>query len=308
VLILVGSFLEVYYYASRFSADGTGLILAYIIGVGLNLLLLMAVRTKKSAYRFLTIGLLAFSIISTSAGQTFALIQKTDSEQTARVAPQVDEIERENDELLKEREQINQQITGTVSTLEDRFEWKNTLALAESRKTVIETTLAENRKRVDALKNGTADTGRENVYRFYSRLLKNRVSQDSLKFILHTLLSLFIALMAPVGIITLENMGSDARKGPPDAFGKVLEPDNKPDSGKKMTKSEWVRFMWIGERQNKNALPSVRLMEECCRIAGISWDLELHNQYLEIAKARGLIGEDNKLMVKQAVAEKIMFF
>ena len=288
ILIAVGVSLEVYYYGTRFIADGTWAPLAYIIGAGLNLLLITAVRKKPLQYKLLSLALVVFSVVSTSAGQTFAMIQKSEREVKQITAPEIASLEKENEALEKEIEDLNGQITGTVTTLEDRYEWRNTLNKAEKQREEKRAKINENRERLAALRAGKRagkDEG-ETVYTFYSGILRGKIGADMLKFILHTILSVFIALMAPVGILSVERKDENA-------IGKETN---------ELTDDEWVRLMWRGTRLERPVygIPNDELMRKYCEIAKKEWSLERHGELLRRADKLGLLSlEKGKILANQ---------
>jgi hypothetical protein len=295
ILIAVGVSLEVYYYGTRFIADGTWAPLAYIIGAGLNLLLITAVRKKPLRYKLLSLALVVFSVVSTSAGQTFAMIQKSEREVKQITAPEIASLEKENEALEKEIEDLNGQITGTVTTLEDRYEWRNTLNKAEKQREEKRAKINENRERQAELRAGRRagkDEG-ESVYTFYSRILRGKIGADMLKFILHTILSVFIALMAPVGILSVERKDENA-------IGKKTN---------ELTDDEWVRLMWRGTRLDHPVygIPNDELMRKYCEIAKKEWNLARHGERVKRADTLGLISlEKGKILVSQEEAEEKM--
>lgn len=73
ILVILGSFLEVFYNSYRYHQDGIPLAICIIIGLALNIFLLVCVMEKRPV---LATMLIIFSILSTSSGQTFALINK----------------------------------------------------------------------------------------------------------------------------------------------------------------------------------------------------------------------------------------
>lgn len=292
-LILLGSFLEVYFYAERFGQEGIAPWLCLVMGLALNLLLLHAVRGKGWQFKTMAFFLIGFSIISTSAGQTFMLLEKGKAETETKYSEEVAEIAREVKELTEERGKINEQISGTVQNLEDRFKWKNTLAMAESRKGEIESQLKVLKARREAIVTGNVDTaGGAALYDFYSGLTGGKVRPDWFKLILHTILSVFIALMAPTGIYGL-SLGSETE-----------EKELKEEQEKSFDLDTWVRLMWRGMRKGLKGVPTVDNMREYCYIAGIPFDLKKHEEWRILAENKGLITPQNTLAVSGEYALK----
>ena len=288
LLLVLGSFLEVYYYYFRFTQDGTPWQIAVIIGVALNFLL---IGVTVNRWWILFIPLLLFSVLSTSSGQTFALIQKQVDQTKGIYAPEIEALRKDSQRAGEELEEINKQILGTVSTLEDRYEWKNTLAAAEQRKRDLETRLIENRRREAEIGNQVVSGDRETVYTFYARIGNGMERADWLKFLLHTALSVFIALMAPTGL-AMTGLREGYTGEEPEAV--------------KMDVDTWVRFMWRGMRKGNKGIPTPEQMREYCYIAGIPFDLAKHEEYSREAIAEGLLAPKEGLKVSQEYAQKKM--
>lgn len=210
LLIIAGSFLEVYYYAFRFANEGVPIWLSIIIGGALTALL-AAVTIKRGTVisALLIISLAVFSIVTTSAGQAFSLNvelieQAENTVNQANISDELEEISIDIDRLNNEYDSLSEQIAGTITTLENRYEWKNTLKSAEDRQGEITARLSvlkDRRQELRALQTTRADIESidKNIYTFYSDLFG--FDAKWLQFILQTILSGFIALMAPFGII-----------------------------------------------------------------------------------------------------------
>lgn len=289
-LIVLGSFLEVYFYAERFGQEGIDPWLCWIMGLALNLLLLHAVHRIGWQFKAIAIFLICFSVMSTSAGQTFMLLEKGKFETEAKYSEEVGEIAREIKDLSDEREKINEQIGGTVQTLEDRYTWKNTLAMAETRKEEIEAQLKALKDRREKIVTGNVDTaGGAALYDFYSGLTGGKVRPDWFKLILHTILSIFIALMAPTGV-----------------YGLSLGSKEETEQAREFDLETWVRFMWRGMRRGLKGVPTADQMREYCYIAGIPFDVQRHEDWRKEAVDKGLITSQNTLAVSGEYALKKM--
>jgi hypothetical protein len=285
-LICLGSFLEVYYSAYRYIQDGIPVWLGIIIGLALNVFLMICMIQKRHV---LALCLIVFSIISTSAGQTFSLIQKQSSEIVAAALPEVEELRKESEELGNEKSKIEAQIEETVKTLQDRYQWRNTLAAAEDRKREIERLILSNRERIDSLSDVQKTKIKENnIYTFYEGLTRDIFKADALKFILHTILSVFIALMAPAGILAL---GSEERKEKPKEKKKPLV------GGKYIDGKKWLALMWSGEKKGKMFAPSEALLEQWAAANGYAWDSGRHARRLAAAINGGALSQAGGLLV-----------
>ena len=193
-----------------------------------------------------------YSILATSAGQSFSLglIEEVRYEQQAEEIYRQEEIT----ELLNnisdidaEVNKLNIQIAGTIINLEDRYEWKNTLAAAESRTDELKNDRVILRDKLSVLRSqatthDSVETATVNIYEFYHQIFG--WEKKTFQFILHTILSAFIAAMAPIGIITL---GKKEEETP--------EKKQHPELLKKYIK-RWVWINWMGQRtgQSENIL------------------------------------------------------
>lgn len=252
-LIVIGSFLEIFYYKVRFEQDGIVTWLSIIIGAALTLLLTLVVYIRKKPIAWLIIIPLAiYSILATSAGQSFSLskLQKEEAAIETVEAYTQDEITEARERIKYLDEQIiiiNNQISGTVITLEDRFNWKNTLAAAQEQiknYTEERAALAEKLSslRSTAVTHEEVETVTTNIYKFYHNL--TGVPASTLQFILQTLLSAFIAAMSPIGIITL----SGGRVHEKRAYVKHERTDEISDSDV----LRWIRINWMGKRTGRS--------------------------------------------------------
>lgn len=275
-MILIGSFLEVYYYQFRFTADGVNIWLGVVIGFGLNLLLLLLVYWNKNT--ILIIALILYSVISTSAGQTFSMIEKQKSEISEMVNPEKNRILEDIKTLETERNNINNQINNTVTSLEDRYEWKNTLAAAEGRKTEIESQIKNYNNKIDELTDNI-ELEEKNVYTFYSALIGGVIPKDILKFLFHTALSIFIALMMPTGIkiFTLSEKNSIINN--------------------RMDYKTWLELAWYGEKRGRTKIPNVNVIQEYFNIKGIPFDMKKHNEFYNKAIADKYINQSGNILM-----------
>lgn len=248
LLIILGSFLEIYYYSFRFSQDGVNIFISISIAIALTIFLTMlsAYYYKKITW-LIIIPLALFSIITTSAGQAFSLgvVRTEKTEETAKELirnDQIEELQIEIKRLNNEYDSIENQKNQTITALSDRWEWKNTLARAEERQLVIseEKKILQEELKNLRLQQSTHEEIEEettDIYKFYNNLFG--INSKWLQFILQSILSLFIALMAPFGIITITSKKEEAKK-------EVKEKINF-----KPYVTRWVTISWTGNRKDK---------------------------------------------------------
>jgi hypothetical protein len=264
-MIVLGSFLEIYYYAFRFTNDGIDLWLATVIGIALTLLLSLAVfmRNLKPVW-FLIIPLSIYSVICTSAGQSFSLgleikQEKIEQVQAENNQKEIDDTRARITWIDNELAILRKQKDETITSLADRYKWKNTLRIAEAREKELTNERGIQANKLSELR-AQATTSQDikqrltNIYEFYNQM--TGWSPEWLQFSLHTILSIFIALMSPLGIIIITNMPGERPK-------RKRKSDYKKQDKDTMAKIEglveyWVHLNWMGIRSGKSQsiLPS----------------------------------------------------
>ena len=256
-IIILGSFLEIWYYQWRFTQDGIDAWLSITIGIALTLLLSLAVYMRKlKTIWFLIIPLSIYSVICTSAGQSFSLgiVINEDMIEAAReeyTQQEIDDIQKRiewiDQELIRLREVKNE----TIKSLADRYEWKNTLRITEERerelteeRLLLSKQLSELRSKAKTTKNIKQRS--TNIYEFYSDMID--IPPEWLQFILHTILSVFIALMAPIGIIIITDMFVSK----PHKKKKYKKQDKNTMAKIEGAAEYWVNLNWMGLRNKKS--------------------------------------------------------
>jgi len=193
-LIALGAFLEVYYYFWRFNQDGIPWALAAISGLALTAFL---IGLSQKGPRWLYLLVIVFSVINTSSGQHAALgeegrRQATEAVRAKGQSQTIADLERERDAILKAP------VTVTNS-LWARDRYQEASKSMEAEKQAQDARLAVIQGKLEAMRLETvAVTPRETVYQYYSRV--SGVPADWIEILLQTLLSVFFALMAPVGM------------------------------------------------------------------------------------------------------------
>ncbi len=211
LLIVFGIALDTYFYAFRFLADGLPLVIAISAGLSLELLLAFAVYNARQAkvFALIAIAITGYAVIQTSAGQTFALLSHTVSVGTGTASSTadftLDECKKTIARLSSEADTINTQLKSLQSA-QARALYAGTIARATKRLNEISKERARNMDLL--LKTSSTEVNdarrgeyRKSIYNFYSDM-PNWKGNDWLKFIFHFILSLLIAIMAPVGIIS----------------------------------------------------------------------------------------------------------
>ena len=210
-LVVLGITLDTYFYAFRFIADGLPVVVAISSGIALELLLSFAVYNARRSKVFIAIAvaITLYAVVQTSAGQTFALLSHTAGigvETETGTATFTMAQCKENIARLTDEANI---ITGQLKSLQSvkaRVEYAGTINRANERLNQI---MRERTRLMDVLLKTSAATvtgarnadSQKSIYSFYAGMV-NWKKDDWLKFIFHFFLSVLLAIMAPVGILS----------------------------------------------------------------------------------------------------------
>lgn len=210
-LVTLGVTLDTYFYAFRFIADGLPVVVAVSAGIALELLLSFAVYNARHSKVFaaIAVAITFYAVIQTAAGQTFALLSHTAGigvETETGTATFTMAQCKENITRLSEEANI---ITGQLKSLQSvkaRVEYAGTISRANERLNQI---TRERSRLMDILLKTSAATvtdardadSQKSIYSFYAGMV-NWKQDDWLKFIFHFFLSVLLAIMAPVGILS----------------------------------------------------------------------------------------------------------
>jgi hypothetical protein len=200
-LILFGYFTEVFWYRFRFVSDGNSNAVAIAQGIALTIFLSVSVVIKNKVAKFALItGLVIYSVIATAAGQSYSLelvrlqsIREIQEQEQAQM--KYDDLQSTIDINRREWTQLQEQKSSL--SFEDQYEWKNTLARVNERIAELDTIIQQAQDEQIALIKDS-DIKPDDVYTYYGDIIG--VNPDVIQTILQLALSLFIALMAPVGI------------------------------------------------------------------------------------------------------------
>lgn len=215
-MIILGSFLEAYYYVYRFINDGTNLIIAILISITLVVMLTLISSHYKKKYSWLMIIPLAlYSIICTSAGQTFDLgknkeYMNVEYVQQINKQDEINEIIADINRINIELNKVSNQNTVTntynvnkyqeaLTDIQDRYDFLN------EQKKQLQLQLSDLRKQ-QTIRTDIQQESQTDIYQFYNELAGLNIKWS--QYILQTILSIFIALSAPLGLIILNNRKS----------------------------------------------------------------------------------------------------
>jgi hypothetical protein len=210
-LVVLGITLDTYFYAFRFIADGLPIIIAISSGIALELLLSFAVYNIRQSkiFRIIAIALTMYAVVQTSAGQTFALLSHTatigaETENSTAIFT-IEQCKQNIDRLTMEANNITTQLRS-LQNAEARARYAETIIRANRRLSEIS---RERSRLLDMLQkislssviDARAADKNKSIYSFYAGM-PDWKKDDWLKFIFHFFLSVLIAIMAPVGIVT----------------------------------------------------------------------------------------------------------
>lgn len=210
-LVALGIILDTYFYSFRFIADGLPVVVAIASGVALELLLSFAVYNARRSKVFILIAVAisVYAVVQTSAGQTFALLSHTASigveTESSTASFTMKQCKENMSRLSEEANTITQQLKSLQSA-KARAEYAGTISRANQRLNQI---TSERTRLMDVLLKTTASAvsgardkdSKKSIYGFYAGMVDWK-KDDWLKFIFHFFLSVLIAIMAPVGIVS----------------------------------------------------------------------------------------------------------
>lgn len=216
-LITLGITLDTYFYAFRFIADGLPVIVAVACGIMLELLLSFSVYRRTKVSIIIATAITVYAVVQTSAGQTFALLSHTASigveteNSTATFA--MTQCKENLERLTVEANTITAQLKSLQSA-QARAAYAGTIQQANRRLTEI---TRERARLMDILLKTSSATvtgardenAKTSIYGFYAGM-KDWRKDDWLKFLFHFVLSVFIAIAAPVGILTWDRKSTRA--------------------------------------------------------------------------------------------------
>ena len=289
-LLVIGSFLEIYYYQYRFSGDGTEEWLAWIISIGLTVLLTAALffRNKKGIIIGI-ISLLIFSVLSTSAGQSMSMAQKSINKITVQNEEKIDRL---NDQKLRKRDRynkINELIDSSITNFDDMWEWKNTTLKYEQELSDIENEIIFIDQEIDKLLNPEISdiNDQSNTYVFYNKLFGWNIIWS--QFIFQTILSIFIALMAPYGLMLItsnqEIKNKDQIKYDIDKLIPMIR--------------FWIQISFQTLKMGKEEITPIKMFYKWVDKKGIDFPKKTYKEILNAAINTGIISNKYVILFKE---------
>jgi hypothetical protein len=209
LLISFGAGLDAYFYVFRFLADGTNLFVALSAALALELLLAFAVwnAQKSKLFTAVAVAITFYAVVQTSAGQTFSLLSRDAAagDQTGINQTLIDEEKKNLARLDAESATITKQLSS-IQTTEDRAAYGLTIGRMTYRLSELARDRNNSSQKISLLsdKNGKSEIVRVknmSIYDFYASMTGWH-SMDWLKFLFHTFLSILLAIMTPIGLLT----------------------------------------------------------------------------------------------------------
>jgi len=245
-------------------------------------------RTNK-IFLSVAITVTVYAVIQTSAGQTFSLLARdAQAGKTDVNISLITEYKKNLERIDTEYATINKQMQS-IKTTEDRANYGVTVGRmsgrlqtlnAERTKTIIELKALSEKQSTTEIK----EVNNMSVYDFYASM-PAWSGMDWLKFLFHTVLSIFIALMTPIGLLSWTP--SDA----PVKYKKV-----------KISKSDIERFVtkcWYGVRDGtREKILSEHAFNEWLHRDGIAETPGVYSALVQRCYAMGIIGKDGMAIIK----------
>lgn len=251
-LLACGWFLEVWYYVFRFTSDGTDWRIGVVIGVSLTIFLSALTRYRERwDARILFCLILIYSVFCTSSGQDVSLSGRLNEVaiESAATDARVDEKARyleELDRIAEEQKQIQDTLASVPKDIKERAKWRTTIAAAEARKQQLQ----ENKVRYESLiaSMGASAVQPEKIStNTYDRF---GAAGDAVRILAQVALSIFIALMAPIGRILMEPEVMPVQEEQKKAIPVAKKDTKKPTNWEPYVKL-WLMFSYM---QNGNVI------------------------------------------------------
>jgi hypothetical protein len=303
-MVALGSTLEIYYYVMRFLQDGTTVLISSIIAAALNLLLSMAVYKSEKSKKWYTLIIVlgAYSVLATSAGQTFSLLNReaagTMQVEISKNEELISEYKSDIAALDRERNTLSAQLEG-IQTIEQRYEFKETVKKAEQRLDEIKKDKIRLQSLIDSTTQKSNAAAKEGVratsiYDFYGSM-KKWTGTDWIKFIFHTVLSGFIAIMAPVGVLTWPKK-TEIKKEVVEVVAKKKKVSM--DQIKQFVGMSWYR---VRQKTSEFMLPRETFFDFMKR-QGYEYPEDIYDEIESAAKRIGVIGPRGEILEKNEPA------
>ena len=290
-LITLGSFLEIFYYIFRFtSGDGDNIYIAIIKGVALTIMLsgITLLFKNNKLYGVAFAVLMIYSIICTSAGQSMQYATMAESKMGTiyKTDPVIMQLNADIEQLRDE----SKQLAGLRMDVDlyDKWKYEGVINRTNNESEELTTRIKQKINEIEQRKKIIEDIKQDDLYTFYQNLFRWPIRWS--QFILQTALSFFIALMAPLGIMLIDNK---------------KEPREKKSVVSATIITDWVFYTWYLHR-NKGikSIPPDKAVIDLMRKRYPEYTEGTHFAIKNIAKKNNLIDDKNNVVYtveKQAV-------
>jgi hypothetical protein len=310
LMIVLGAFLEVYFYVFRFTQDGISLTVAITIASALNLLMALGVYRCKSNLRwlFLVAPLGLYSVFSTSAGQTFSLLTKENNigiaEQTKQENTSGDEITRTLNRLSTEAANITDALNKLPADPLERAKWRTFIKQSTDRLTSIDAQAKDLRNErllgnTDTLSATKKATLASDIYSFYSNL-PTWNSTEWLKFLFHSILSAFIAIMTPLGVLSWPN--NDGKNKGTEKLSAVIPAKQEPIKEFTLTEEiakTFVHYSWYCIRnKTSNKIINKQSLYKMLALKGVALTEDTYAELIKKSLSLGLFNSKGEIIIE----------
>lgn len=200
-LIVIGSFLEVYFYFYRFNSDSGMVLMPAVQGIGLTLLLIGLFRLRSNWVAwFFIIPLFLFSVFSTSSGQRQQLVAESEKQVEGQNSEVIAILQSRLDRKLESYNEATGMKSNSFDTVQEMARWRTAVSGVDEDIDSKDSEIEEIENQIMTLKKAKPEESEVGeLYLFYEGLF--RIPADVIQLILQFSFSFFIAIMAPVGIL-----------------------------------------------------------------------------------------------------------
>lgn len=311
LLVVLGMAAEGYFYYYRFASDGLWEPISLLSSVALCLLLAVTVHLenvepvnekgkKRHPWAFLAVVVIVYSVVSTSAGQTMQVIDRDYRKAYALKADKIKGLEREIARLEKSQDRA-EGVLDQVDSLETAFEWKNTIGKLQTTSNDSASDLTAKREELSKIMEGLEKAEYRDIYAFYVKLFTSGSALEWVKFSLHSLYSLLISLMAPVGITMIDNWSRKNSVRNEDENQSRESGNRGPRVLKQSDREDWVSVNW--DEADEELGGQLRILGEqdfveLMRSRGRQYPKRWYQQVRQEAVEAGAISPDGLILIE----------
>jgi hypothetical protein len=198
-----------------------------------------------------------------------------------------------------------------LTSLEDRYKWKNTTAGSEEREDQLKAERKEYETRLILLRDNQKNVSvlaekSQTIYEFYNSLIP--IKTKWIQFIFQTLLSGFIAFMSPLGIITYKRKEHQIIKA--DHVKVVKQATDAPhirrDSPDDRFIRRWLQINWLGvEKEKSDSILPIETFKTFMENRNESYAKVDYDYVLNRAIECKIIDKNHKIIEKNPICDKV---